>query len=113
VIYKLIYIGVISTLISGCSYFGIGNKVELINKSGQEISNVKLWAADKLIWEGDLKSDETVFKNFTINHDGIFRISGLYGSRPLTSNDLGYVTPNDNQRHKIIITYNGYVIYDR
>ena len=92
--------------LAGC---GINSKVTLKNVSSEKISNVRIYAAESLVWQGDIAAGSSVSASFNTDKDGGLRVtgngSGSGSSIAFDTDYLGYTTPNDGVYH--LITYQG------
>lgn len=84
----------------------------LENKSRYDLENLTVYAAEKVIWQGPLLSQEQISIDFHVNRDGAFKLINEQQNNAFNSQYLGYVTNNDNSRHKIIITDDNAINYE-
>jgi len=96
-------------LLTGC---GITSKVTLKNSSSEKISNVKIYASESLIWQGDLAAGKSVSTSFNVDKDGALRVTGNGNSKKFDTDYLGYTTPNDGIYHTITYEGQGVTSYD-
>jgi len=88
--------------LSGC---GITSKVTFENSSLEALSNVKIYASESLIWQGDLEAGKSISVSFNVDRDGALRVIGNGNSKAFDTDYLGYTTPNDGIYHTV--TYEG------
>jgi hypothetical protein len=92
--------------------FACGDRVELQNQSGEELSGATLQASGKTVWSGSLPAGEQVNVRFSPKGDGVLSVKGqLASGKPVDAPGLGYVTPNGGQKHQIVIKAGGQVQY--
>ena len=95
--------------LAGC---GGTSKVTLKNLSSERISNVKIYASENLIWQGDLGAGKSVSASFNVDKDGALRMTGNSDLKKFDTDYLGYTTPNGGTYHTIIYKGQGKISYD-
>ena len=96
-------------ILGGC---GVTSKVTLKNSSSEQISNVKVYASESLIWQGELVAGQSVSASFNADKDGALRITGNGNSKKFDTGYLGYTTPNDGVFHTITYLGQGVTSYE-
>jgi hypothetical protein len=91
-----------------------GEQVSLQNQSGELLSDAQVQAGQKTVWSGSLPAGEQVKVRFRATGDGSFSVTGrLASGKPVSRQQLGYITPHDGQNHQIIVGTDGVVKYSR
>jgi hypothetical protein len=96
--------------LGACSLVGFGNKVTIINQ-GEQSASIKIWATEKLLWEGVLEAKQRETISFNLGGDGALKLEVFIDGRKIVTGDLAYVTPNDGQPHTVTITPRGEIKY--
>ncbi len=90
----------------------ITSEVSLENSSGEVLSDVKLYASERLIWQGDIERGESKIVEFNAHTDGSLRATGNIAGKAFDTDGLGYTTPNGRVFYTITFEDDGTISYD-
>src|SRR3990167_4932863 len=88
------------------------NRVWLVNETEKNIDSLHLFAGSEEIWSGELKSGKKKKISFSIRKDSSFSVlEELPDGSIYRIEGLGYLTPNDGQKHEIVIQKDRKIFY--
>ncbi len=86
------------------------NTLAVYNASSQTVTAIRLVAANRPIWQGDLAPDTSGWTWFFPGHDGQIVFEGKVGDTVIRE-EFGYVTHGLGGRHNVRILPDGRVVY--
>lgn len=94
-------------------FFGrpVDSEVTLHNSTDEPLTDVKLYAAERLIWQGRIETGDSKVVEFNAETDGTLRATGNMGHKAFDSDGLGYVTPNGRVFHTVTFESDGTISY--